>query len=257
MRATLRRSPRLVLVVLALASSVAAGCFGAETDAGDFQTLEQRVTDPTFRVYNIVETVLPAGDYDGVAGSECVALLDPEHRLRKIILVEPAGPGGSCALDAYAARTALSFTWGDTAVYAGASGITALRAVLSDTDGAVHRVTGSLTSEAAPLAGLSTFLRMSDARQASQLVTFTADSVHSRYDFAGAEAALAEAAYRGVRVSGPCENPGSPRLEARVHDGFVYGYTASNSGSCHSGWFSKLHVYNRDWRLVAKQEYSE
>ena len=70
-------------------------------------------------------------------------------------------------------------------------------------------------------------------------------------------AILAEAAYQAVRVTQPCENPGSPRLEARVHDGFVYGYTASNSGSCHSGWFSKLHVYNRSWRLVAKQEYSE
>jgi hypothetical protein len=250
----MRKSLRLSSL---LASFVAVGCLGAETDGDSLQTLEQQVTDSTFRVYNIVESVLPAANYDGVAGDECLALLNPEHRLRKIILVETAGAGGSCALDAYSAGTAFSFTWGDTAVYSGASGITAIRAALSDGDGAVHRVTGSLTSEAAGLANLRSFLMLSDARQASQLVTFTADRVHSRYDFEGGEEALAEAAYKAVRVSGPCENPGSPRLEARVHDGFVYGYTASNSGSCHSGWFSMLHVYNRSWRLVAKQDYSE
>jgi hypothetical protein len=68
---------------------------------------------------------------------------------------------------------------------------------------------------------------------------------------------LAEAAYQAVRVTQPCEQPGAPRLDARFHLGYVYGYTASNSGSCHSGWFSKLHVYNRAWRQVAKIEYSE
>ena len=240
-----------------LASSITAGCLGPEVDADNIQTLEQRVTDPSFRVYNIVEAVLPAGNYDGVPGDECLALLNPEHRLRKVILVETAGAGGSCALDAYAAGTAFSFTWGDTSAYSGAAGITAIRAALSDSDGAVHRLAGSLTSEAAPLANLQSFLTLGDAAQASQLVTFTADRVDSRYDFAGREETLAEAAYQAVRVTQPCENPGSPLLEARVHGGFVYGYTASNSGSCHSGWFSTLHVYNRSWRLVAKQEYSE
>jgi hypothetical protein len=210
-----------------------------------------------FRVHNIVEAVLPAADYDGVAGDECLAFLKPEHRLRKIILVETAGVGGSCALDTYTAGTAFSFTWGDTSAYSGASGITAIRASLSDKDGAVHRLTGAITSEATALADLRSFLALSDARQASQLVTFTANRVHSRYDFEGSEEGLAEAAYQAVRVRGSCENPGSPRLEARVHNGFVYGYTASNSGSCHSGWFSKLHIYNRSWRLVEKKEYSE
>lgn len=247
----------LRLSTLLLVSSVAVGCAGAETDADTLKTLEQQVTDPTFRVHNIVEAVLPAGNYDGIAGNECIALLDPEHRLRKIILVEAAGPGGTCALGAYTAGTAVSFTWGDTAIYAGAPGIATLRAALSDRDGAVHRVTGSLTSEAATLAHLGSFLALSDVQQASQLVTFTDDPVHSRYDFEGREEASAEAAYQAVRVTQPCENPGSPRLSARVRNGFVYGYTASNSGSCHSGWFSKLHIYNRDWRLVGKQEYSE
>ncbi|HRI51159.1 MAG TPA: hypothetical protein PLW65_13365 [Pseudomonadota bacterium] len=247
----------LRLSSLLLASSITVGCLGPEADTDNIQTLEQRVTDPSFRVYNIVEAVLPAGNYDGVPGDECLALLNPEHRLRKVILVETAGAGGSCALDAYAAGTAFSFTWGDTAAYSGAAGITAIRAALSDSDGAVHRLGGSLTSEAVTLANLQSFLTLSDAAQASQLVSFTADRVDSRYDFAGREKTLAEAAYQAVRVTQPCENPGSPRLEARVHDGFVYGYTASNSGSCHSGWFSTLHVYNRSWRLVAKQEYSE
>lgn len=250
------RTP-LRLSSLLLVSSLSVGCAGAETDADSLQTLAQQVTDPTFRVHNIIEAVLPAADYDGVVGDECIALLNPEHRLRKIILVENAGVGGSCALDAYTAGTAFSFTWSDTAIYSGASGITAIRASLSDKDGAVHRITGSLTSEAASLADLRSFLTLSDARQAGQLTTFTADRVHSRYDFEGSEERLAEAAYQGVRVSGSCENPGSPRLETRVHNGFVYGYTASNSGSCHSGWFSKLHIYNRSWRLIEKQEYSE
>lgn len=253
MRTSLRLSSLL------LASSIAAGCLGAEaeTDTDTLQATEQQVTDPAFRVYNIVEAVLPAANYDGVAGDECLALLNPEHRLRKIILAETAGAGGSCALNAYTAGTAFSFTWGDTSVYQGSSGITAIRAALSDTDGAVHRLIGSITSEAATLANLQSFLTLSDAQQASQLVTFTANRVHSLYDFEGQEEVLAEAAYQAVRVSQPCENPGSPRLDARVHNGFVYGYTASNSGSCHSGWFSKLHIYNRHWRLVASQEYSE
>lgn len=251
MRTSLRLSSLL------LAASFSVGCLGAEPDADSIQTLEQRVTDPSFRVYNSVEAVLPAANYDGVPGDECLALLHPEHRLRKVILVETAGAGGSCALDAYSASTAFSFTWGDTSTYSGSSGITAIRAALSDNDGAVHRLVGALTSEAATLADLRSFLALSDASQASQLVTFTANRVHSRYDFEGREEALAEAAYQAVRVTQPCENPGSPLLEARVRNGFVYGYTASNSGSCHSGWFSKLHIYNRSWRLVAKQEYSE
>lgn len=250
----MRTSLRLSLL---LASSVAAGCLGAETDTDTLQTTEQQVTDPAFRVYNIVEAVLPAGNYDGVAGDECLALLNPEHRLRKVILVETAGADGSCALNAYTADTAFSFTWGDTSVYQGSSGITAIRAALSDNDGAVHRLIGSLTSEAATLANLQSFLTLSDAQQASQLGTFTANRVHSIYDFEGQEEVLAEDAYQAVRVTQPCENPGSPRLDARVHNGFVYGYTASNSGSCHSGWFSMFHIYNRNWHLVARQDYSE
>jgi hypothetical protein len=250
----------LRLSSLLLASTVAAGCLGPETDTDTLDTLEsteQQATDPTFRVYNIVEAVLPPGNYDGVAGNECIALLNPEHRLRKIILVETAGAGGSCALNAYTAGTAFSFTWGDTSVYQGSSGISSIRAVLSDNDGAVHRLSGSITSEAATLANLQSFFTLSDAQQASQLATFTANRVHSLYDFEGQEEVFAEAAYQAVRVSQPCENPGSPQLNARVYNGFVYGYTASNSGSCHSGWFSMHHTYNRNWRLVARYDYSE
>ncbi|MBE4748218.1 hypothetical protein G4177_08485 [Corallococcus sp. ZKHCc1 1396] len=253
---TTMRTP-LRLSSLLFAASLAAGCLGAEADMDTLQATEQSATDPTFRVYNIVEAVLPAANHDGVAGNECIALLNPEHRLRKIILVEPAGVGGSCALSAYTAGTAFSFTWGDSSVYQGASGITAIRAALSDNDGAVHRLTGSLTSEAATLAHLQAFLTQSASVQATAIGTFTADRVHSLRDFEGQEEVLAEAAYQAVRVSQPCENPGSPSLEARVHNGFVYGYTASNSGSCHSGWFSRYHTYNRDWSLVARSDYSE
>lgn len=242
---------------LLLAASFAAGCLGPETDTDNLQTTEQEVTDPTFRVYNIVEAVLPAANYDGVAGNECIALLNPEHRLRKVILVETASSGGACALTAYPAGSAFSFTWGDTSVYQGSSGITAIRAALSDSDGAVHRLAGSITSEAATLAHLQSFLTLSDAQQTSQLGTFTANRVHSIYDFEGEEEELAEAAYQAVRVTQPCENPGSPSLNARVHNGYVYGYTASNTGSCHSGWFTRTHTYNRNWRLVGVYEYSE
>ncbi|WP_211194353.1 hypothetical protein [Pyxidicoccus fallax] len=244
---------------LLLASTLAAGCLGGEADTATdtLQSTGQEVTDPTVRVYNIVEAVLPAGNYDGVAGNECIALLNPEHRLRKIILVETVGAGGSCALSAYTAGTAVSFTWGDTSVYQGSTGITAIRAALSDTDGAVHRVVGSLTSEAAALAHLQSFLTQTDAQQASQLGTFPATRVHSRYDFDGQEEVYAEAAFQAVRVTQPCENPGSPELNAHFHNGFVYGYSASNTGSCHSGWFSRHHVYNRNWRLVYRYDYSE
>ncbi|WP_224243564.1 hypothetical protein [Hyalangium gracile] len=250
----------LPLSALLLASSVAAGCLGPETDGDSpdtLQAIEQEVTDPTFRVYNIVEAVLPAGNYDGVAGNECIALLNPEHRLRKVILVETAGANGSCALNAYTAGTAFSFTWGDTSVYQGSAGITSIRAALSDTDGAVHRLTGAITSEAAALAQLHAFFTQTDAQQANQISSFAATRVHSLYDFEGQEEVFAEAAYQAVRVTQPCENPGSPELNARVHNGFVYGYTASNTGSCHSGWFTRRHTYNRNWRRVATYEYSE
>lgn len=238
-------------------SAVTAGCLGAAREAEDLEDVEQLTTYSDMRVYNIVEAVLPAGNYDGIAGNECVALLDPEHRLRKIILVEPAGAGGACALAAYAAGGAVSFTWGDTAAYSSTAGAASLRAALGDDNGAVHRLVGATTSEAAALASLQAFLALTDAQQASQLKLFTATRVHSLYDFEGDEEVSAEAAYQSVKITQPCENPGSPRLDARYNGGFVYGYTASNSGSCHSGWFSMLHIYNRDWRLVATQDYSE
>jgi hypothetical protein len=250
------RTP-LRLSALLLASSIAAGCGGAEADTDNLQATEQQATDPTFRVYNMVEAVLPAGNYDGVPGNECLALLNPEYRLRKIILVAPAGANGSCALSGYTAGTALSFTWGDTSVYQGTAGIASIRAALSDTDGAVHRLVGSITSEAAALAHLKSFLTQSDTQQANALGGFTSNPVHSLYDFEGQEEVYAEAAYQAVRVTQPCENPGSPGLVARVHNGFVYGYTASNTGSCHSGWFTMRHTYNRNWRLVHRYDYSE
>ncbi len=247
----------LRLSAVLVVSAAAAGCLGAAREADGLEDTEQQTTYSDMRVYNIVEAVLPAANHDGIAGDECVALLDPEHRLRKIILVEPAGAGGACALTAYTAGGAVSFTWGDTAAYTSTAGVATLRAALDDDNGAVHRLVGVTTSEAAALASLQAFLALSDAQQANQIKTFTAKRVHSLYDFEGEEEVLAEAAYQSVRVSQPCENPGSPRLDARFNGGFVYGYTASNSGSCHSGWFSKLHIYNRDWRLVATQDYSE
>ncbi len=247
----------LRLTAVLVVSTVATGCLDAAREADGLEDAEQQATSSDVRVYNIVQAVLPAANHDGIAGDECVALLDPEHRLRTIILVEPAGAGGACALAAYAPGDAVSLTWGDTAAYSSSAGAAPLRAALDDDNGAVHRLVGATTSEAAALASLQAFLALSDAQQANQIKTFTAKRVHSLYDFEGEEEVLAEAAYQSVRVSQPCENPGSPRLDARFNGGFVYGYTASNSGSCHSGWFSKLHIYNRDWRLVATQDYSE
>jgi hypothetical protein len=247
----------LRLSAVLVVSTFAAGCLDAATEADGLADIEQQTSNADFRVYNIVEAVLPAGDYDGIAGNECVALLDPEHRLRKIILVEAVGAGGTCALSAYAAGGAFSFIWGDTTPYYDTAAITSLRTVLGDDDGAAHRLLGSTTSEAAALASLQAFLTLPNAQQGNQIKTFTAKRVHSLYDFEGQEEVYAEAAYQSVKVSQPCENPGSPRLDARYKDGFVYGYTASNSGSCHSGWFSKLHIYNRNWVLVATQDYSE
>lgn len=256
----------LYLSTALVLSAFAGGCVAADSETGEeaaeaaddtLADTEQLVTDPAFRVYNVVETRLPAGNYDGVAGNECVSLLNPEHRLRKIILVQAVGTNGTCPIASFAAGTAFSFTWGDTTVYQGSAGITALRAALSDNDGAVHRLTGTATSEAATLANLQGFLTLTDAQQTSQLVLFTANRVHSIYDFEGEEQVKAEAAYQAVRTTQTCEQPGSPVLEARVFAGFVYGYTASNSGSCHSGWFSRLHIYNRNWRRVGTQEYSE
>ena len=244
---------------LLVASSLTAGCLGPETDTDtdSVQSIEQQATDPLFRVHNLVEAVLPAGNYDGVAGNECIALVNPEHRLRKIIIVESASAGGACALNAYSAGSAISFTWGDTAVYQGPAGIASIRAALSDNDGAVHRLTGTLTAEATALAHLQSFLTQTPAQQAEDLQDFDSVRVHSRYDFEGQEQVYAEAAYQAVRVTQPCENPGYPSLNARVHNGFVYGYTASNTGSCHSGWFTRRHVYNRNWQLVDSYEYSE
>ncbi len=238
-------------------SFAAAGCLEVAGEAERLEDAEQPTTYDDFRVYSIVEAVLPAANHDGLAGDECVVLLDPEHRLRKIILVEPADAAGNCELTAYAPGDAVSFIWGDTSVYGNSAGITVLRAALDDDNGAVHRLTGATASEATALANLQAFLAQTNAQQASQLVTFTAKRVHTLYDFEGEEEALAEAAYQAVKVSQPCENPGSPRVDSRTHEGFVYGYTASNQGSCHSGWFSKLHIYNRDWTLVAQQDYSE
>lgn len=251
----------LQLTSFLILSAIAAGCVDAADEAADHDeslaAAEQQATDPSFRVYNIVESVLPAANYDGVAGNECLALLNPEHRLRKVILIEAAGPGNTCALSAYAGGYAFSFTWGDTTAYSNSAGITAIRAALSDTDGAVHRLSGVLTSEAATLANLQSFLTLPDATQGSQINALTAVRVHSIYDFAGQDQVNAEAAYQSVRITQTCENPGTPRLDARVKNGYVYGYTASNTGSCHSGWFQMIHTYNRNWRLVASYDYSE
>ena len=165
--------------------------------------------------------------------------------------------GGACQLASYTAGEALSFTWGDTGPYGISSGIAKLRAALDDTNGAVHRLIDAPTSEAAALTALTGFLGQPFDAQADQIATFTGKRVHSLYDFEGAEEVAAEAAYQAVRVTQPCEQPGSPRLEAYTHDGFVYGYIASNSGSCHSGWFSRRHTYNRSWQLVRQDDYSE
>ncbi len=247
----------LRLSAVLVVSAFAAGCLDAASEAEGLETAEQENTSADMRVYNIVEAVLPAGNHDGVAGNECVLLLDPEHRLRKIILVKAAGAGGSCALSGYAPGSAVSFVWGDTTPYSSTTAIAALRTALGDDDGAVHRLNGAATSEATALASLASFLTLPNTQQANQIKTFTAKRVHSLYDFEGQEEVHAEAAYQAVRITQTCENPGSPRLDARYKDGFVYGYTASNSGSCHSGWFSKLHIYNRNWVLVGKVEYSE
>jgi hypothetical protein len=246
------RRPLVALIALTT------GCLSAPSETiDDLDTTEQESGDPATRVYNIVEAVLPAANHDGLPGDECVALLKPEHRLRKVILVESVVSGGTCALDAYAAGDAASFTWGDTAPYGISSGIAALRAALDDNNGAVHRLLDAPTSEAIALAPLTTFLAQPHEDQAEQIATFTSKRVHSLYDFDGAEEVAAEAAYQAVRVTQPCENPGSPRLDAYTHDGYVHGYIASNSGSCHSGWFSKRHTYNRAWTLVAQDDYSE
>jgi hypothetical protein len=237
-----------------LVCSLATGCLAA---GDELDENAQEETTPATRVFNIVEAVLPAGNHDGLAGDECVALLDPEHRLRKIILVEAVTPGTTCMLSTYAAGDAVSFTWGDTAAYGISSGIAALRATLSDSNGAVHRMVGTTTSEAVALANLQAFLTLPDAEQGAQLQTFEGKRVHSLYDFEGEEEVHAEAAYQAVRITQTCENPGSPALYAQFNAGFVHGYIAGNSGSCHSGWFSKLHVYNRDWRRVFTYEYSE
>lgn len=247
---------------LLLASAAVAGC----VDAGDESTsgpeildsAEQEATDPNFRIYNIVKSVLPAGDYDGLAGNECVALINPEHRLRNIILVESVAPGARCALTTYSSGTAFSLTWGDTSAYSNSGGAAAIRAALGDTtNAAVHRLSGVLTNEAAALANLQVFLTQTNTQQATQISTFSSVRVHSLYDFEGEEELYAEAAYQAVRPQQTCENPGYPGLYAHVNGGFVYGYIASNSGSCHSGWFSRRHTYNRNWDQVARFDYSE
>ncbi len=245
-----------------LLSAIATGCVEADQsleapETESLDTTEQLIVDPATRIYNIVEAVLPAGNYDGIAGNECVALLNPEYRLRKIILVEAASGGGACSLTSYTAGNAISFTWGNTSAYSNSGGAAAVRLALGDDDGAVHRLIAAPTSEAAALANLQAFLAMTDLQQAAQLATFPATRVHSLYDFEGSDEVKAEAAYQAVRVTQPCENPGEPRLDSRVNAGFVYGYTASNTGSCHSGWFSRFHTYNRVWRQVARYDYSE
>jgi hypothetical protein len=250
--------------VTLLFSTLAAGCLDAaageeELDgrADPDEEATEPAEEPAPRMYNIIEEVLPAGDHDGRAGVECVALLNPENRLRKIILVEPVRADGSCGLARYAAGGALSFAWDDTSVYSISAGIAALRARLGDKNGAVHLLTGGVTSEEASLVGLEVFSTLPTAQQASQAATFSPRRVHSLYDFEGEEQVKAEAAYQAVRVSEPCEQPGAPRLESRTFAGFVYGYTASNLGRCQGRGFSRRHTYDRSWRLIGTLEYLE
>jgi hypothetical protein len=260
----------VVLLFSSLGASLAAGCLAAEVAEegleGPLEPVEPAESDDellpepgeaTPRIYGTIEAVLPVGDHDGRPGAECVALLDPEHRLRKIILIEPARQDGKCSLADYASGGALSFTWEDTEVYWSSAGIAALRAALGDRDGAVHCLIGETTSEARALASLLLFSTLPDAQQASQAATFAPRRVHSLYDFEGEAQVKAEAAYQAVRVTRRCDNPGTPRLESRTHAGFVYGYTASNSGSCQGGWFSRRHTYDRYWRLIGALEYAE
>jgi len=246
-----------VVGLAGLAAIAGTGCVDAADPAEELAVAEQHATNPAQRVFNIADVVLAAGNHDGVPGDECVALLDPEHRLRSIILVEPVAAGGTCALATYATGDALSFTWGDTSAYNDASGRAALRALVGDADGAVHYLSGALTSEATARAALDAFLALPDPDQATALLALPGIRVHSRYDFEGDEEVAAEAAYEAVRTTEPCEVPGMPRLDARYQDGFVRGYVASNGGSCHSGWFSRAYVYNRSWELVGAFVYSE
>ncbi|QSQ17543.1 hypothetical protein [Myxococcus landrumensis] len=249
----------LRLSSLLVASSIAFGCAGGEPEAGNapVETATQEATDPNFRIYNMVEAVLPAANYDGVPGNECIALLNPEYRLRKIILVESVAPGATCTLSTYTAGKALSFTWGDSSVYQGTAGIAAIRTALNDSNGAVHRLVGSVTNEATTLAHLQNSWSLTDAQQSAIIGSVAGVRVHSLYDFEGQEEVYAEAAYQDVRVTGPCENPGTPTLNAHTINGFVYGYSATNTGSCHSGWFTVQRVYNRHWHLVYSYSYSE
>ena len=144
---------------ISIALVAVTGCLSSPSELPEeLDTTEQEATDPATRIYNIVEVVLPAGNHDGLAGDECVALLDPEHRLRKVILVESVGAGGTCALEAFSAGDALSFTWGDTGPYGISSGIVALRGALDDANGAVHRLIDAPASEAGALAALTGFL---------------------------------------------------------------------------------------------------
>ena len=246
----------LALLVPATLVAFAVGCSqAAAVDAED--ALDQEAALSTTRIFGVVDTVLAPGDHDGVAGEECVVLITAERRARKVLLVEPASSGG-CSAQSHPAGSAVSFTWGDTKGYGKSDGAAALRAAVGS-DAAVHVLAGSLKSEAAALAELQTFLALPAAEQAQELAgpDVTSVRVHSQHDFEGAAEVAAEAAYHAVSVTQPCEQPGSPKLEARMKGGFVFGYVAKNSGSCHSGWFSKKRVYNRAWTLIAQQEYSE
>lgn len=211
------------------------------------------------QVHGFVKAALPATELDGVAGAECAVLVQPEHRLRPVVLLEPTDDDGACSLEAFPPGRALAFQWSDTRAYGAPAVIARVRQAFASEDATVTALLRAPADASIAAAALRAHLQAPLMEQAATLASsqLATVRVHSRHDFAGEAQRAAQAAFDRVRITQPCENPGSPELAAKLKDGFVYGYVASNSGSCHSGWFSRRFTYNRDWVLVAESSYSE
>jgi len=214
-----------------LASVFVCGCAASE----DVATSDASLTEG--RLFGTVERVVPRGD-------RCVSLVRPELRPRKVALV------GACT---FGAGEALSFVWSDTRPSAEADAVRTQLGV----DASVHDLTGRARSEAAAVAARAAFDARPDRERFAMLETLQAVRVHSEHDFDASTRPLAQAAFDDVLAPGLCEDPGEPTLSAHVKDGFVYGYIARNSGSCHSGWFQNVHGYDRGFRVIGRYDYSE
>ena len=149
-----KRVPLLALVPLTFHLT---GCAAsAERDPSEASDTSEIAQAP--RVFGFVKDAWPAGDLDGADGAECAVLVQPEHRLRQVILLEAVAEDGTCALSVFSPGSALSFAWSDTAAEGAPAVVARVRAAFASVDATVATLRVAPVDEGVAAAALAAYL---------------------------------------------------------------------------------------------------